>query len=169
MDPADAAGARMLGVDVGRAERVVWLVKVPAFVSGQWQALPLLQERATARARAEPVLVQVITAALRCAPVAPAKSCALRVPDSVSFRSLHSSSELAAGWDNARKADDFQRLLRCERCCSGVRLWTRLLTCEPCQRPGQGWKRPRRCASATWHRVTTVRVASAHVSWLQPR
>jgi len=43
MDPADAAGARMLGVDVGRAERVVWLVKVPAFVSGQWQALPLLQ------------------------------------------------------------------------------------------------------------------------------
>jgi len=122
MDPADAAGARMLGVDVGRAERVVWLVKVPAFVSGQWQALPLLQERATARARAEPVLVQVITAALRCAPVAPAKSCALCVPDSVSFRSLHSSSELAAGWDNARKADDFQRLLRCERCCSGVQL-----------------------------------------------
>ena len=54
-------------LDAGRAERGVWLIKVPQFLATQWQALPLLQEREAARSKAEPVLVAALVPVLRCA------------------------------------------------------------------------------------------------------
>jgi hypothetical protein len=52
-------------LDSGRAERGVWLIKVPQFLATQWQAVPLLQERETARTRTEPVLVAALVPVLR--------------------------------------------------------------------------------------------------------
>ena len=68
-----AAGVKRKGcpLDGGRAERGVWLIKVPHFLAAQWQAVPLLQERETARTRAEPALVAALVPALRCARRAP--------------------------------------------------------------------------------------------------
>ena len=54
-------------VDCARAERAVWMVRLPSYVAQQWQALPLLQERQLARSRAEPALAAVLVPALRCA------------------------------------------------------------------------------------------------------
>jgi hypothetical protein len=67
MADAKPAGLKRKAVplDAGRAERGVWLIKVPQFLSTQWQALPLLQEREAARTKAEPVLVAALVPVLR--------------------------------------------------------------------------------------------------------
>jgi hypothetical protein len=65
-DVKPALGKRKgVPVDSARAERGVWLVKVPQFLATQWQAVPLLQEREAARTRAEPLLTAALVPVLR--------------------------------------------------------------------------------------------------------
>ena len=155
----EAEQSRPFAVDVGKAERAVWLVKVPAFVASQWQALPLLQEREAARARAEPALVPVVTAALRCVcSRCRGPDARRRLPPYCLGSVLHTTGELSAGWDNARKADDFHRLLTCVqaayRCLPPVIRPThsRVLL----QRPRGAWQHRRRDAVSAGARVIQV-------------
>jgi len=62
------AKRRAVPVSTAASERKLWLVKVPAFVSANWQSLPFLQERSSARARLEPVLEVVLSPLVLCAP-----------------------------------------------------------------------------------------------------
>ena len=160
MESAEAELSRPFGVDVGKAERAVWLVKVPAFVSSQWQALPLLQEREAARAHAEPALVPVLAAALRCVPLLVVITAGgVTYPPRLGSV-LHTTGELSAGWDNARKADDFHRLLTCVR--QANRFTSAALSlapshsCARLQRPGGAWQHRRRDAVLAGARVEQV-------------
>jgi len=64
-------------LDATRAERGVWLVKVPQFLATQWQSeSPLAQERDGARSRVEPALTAALVPVLKCAAPSVLRACA---------------------------------------------------------------------------------------------
>jgi hypothetical protein len=70
MEAKPPSGGKRKGapLDTTRAERGVWLVKVPQFLATQWQSeTPLTQERDGARSRVEPALVAALVPVLKCA------------------------------------------------------------------------------------------------------
>ena len=66
--PPLGAKRKAASLDAARAERGVWLVKVPLFLATQWQSeAPLAQERDGARSRVEPVLITALVPVIKCA------------------------------------------------------------------------------------------------------
>jgi hypothetical protein len=120
-DVKTTSGAKRRGapLDTTRAERGVWLVKVPQFLAAQWQSeTPLTQERDGARSRVEPLLVAALVPVLKCVPTANAE-CAARVHSAltrclaVPRRALHARGQLTLGWESVTKAPAFGALLTC--------------------------------------------------------
>ena len=65
--PPLAAKRKAAPLDAARAERGVWLVKVPQFLASQWQSeAPLALERDGARSRVEPVLSSALVPVIKC-------------------------------------------------------------------------------------------------------
>ena len=66
--PSSGAKRKGAPLDTTRAERGVWLVKVPQFLAAQWQSeTPLTLERDGARSRVEAVLTAALVPVLKCA------------------------------------------------------------------------------------------------------
>ena len=69
--PPSGAKRKAAPLDAARAERGVWLVKVPQFLASQWQSeAPLALERDGARSRVEPVLTAALVPVIKCANLA---------------------------------------------------------------------------------------------------
>ena len=70
--PPSGSKRKAAVLDVARAERGVWLVKVPQFLASQWQSeAPLALERDGARSRVEPVLTAALLPVIKYAKHAP--------------------------------------------------------------------------------------------------